>query len=137
MQYPSLIICSLYLMIFHHFFYSLSLIFFIWVLFSHAKWAIFFFFFSFFDELFFKSLSWSEFCWNFYLFVFYPKIIIISVRLARLNFANLFYYSAYFWYYSWVSLHFLVLLMCLTVLFQLTFTFIYSTFSKKFSVSAK
>ena len=27
--------------------------------------------------------------------------------------------------------------MGLTVLFQLTFTFIYSTFSKKFSISAK
>ena len=32
---------------------------------------------------------------------------------------------------------FLLLFMGLTVLFQLTFTFIYSTFSNKFSVSAK
>ena len=34
-------------------------------------------------------------------------------------------------------LHFLALLMDLTVLFQLTFTFIYSTFSNYFSVLAK
>ena len=32
---------------------------------------------------------------------------------------------------------FLLLFICLTILFHLTFTFIYSTFSKKFSVSAK
>ena len=32
---------------------------------------------------------------------------------------------------------FLLLFMDLTVLFQLTFTFIYNTFNKKFSVSAK
>ena len=62
---------------------------------------------------------------------------LLSVRLALIIFARLFYYSAYFYYYSWVSLHFLVLFMGLTVLFQLTFTFIYSTFSKKFSVSVK
>jgi len=54
-----------------------------------------------------------------------------------INFANLFYYSTYFCYYSWAPLHFLVLFMSHTVLFQLTFTFIYSTFSKKFLVSAK
>ena len=47
-------------------------------------------------------------------------------------FANLFYYSAYFFYNSWVSLNFLVLFMGLIVLFQVTFTFAYSTFSKKF-----
>ena len=47
-------------------------------------------------------------------------------------FANLFYYSAYFSYYLWVSLHFLVLFIGLTVLFQLTFIFMYNTFSKKF-----
>ena len=35
------------------------------------------------------------------------KIInIFSVCLASLFFANLFYYSTYFYYYSWVSLHF-------------------------------
>ena len=49
---------------------------------------------------------------------------------SMINFANLFYYSAYFSYYLWISLHFFIL-------FQLTFTFIYSTFNKKFSVSAK
>ena len=61
----------------------------------------------------------------------------LSVRLAKIIFANLFYHLAYFCYNSWVILHFLVLFMSPTVLFQLTFTFIYSTFSKKFSVSAK
>ena len=44
---------------------------------------------------------------------------------------------AYFCYYSWVPLYFWVLFMSLTILFQLTITFIYSTFSKKFSISAK
>ena len=53
------------------------------------------------------------------------------VCLAKIIFASLFYYSAYFCYYSWTPLHFLVLFMNLTILFQLTFTFIYSTFSKK------
>ena len=51
-----------------------------------------------------------------------------------INFANLFYYLIYFYYYLWVSLYFLVLFTSPTVLFQLTFTFIYSTFNKKFSV---
>ena len=50
---------------------------------------------------------------------------------------KLFYYLAYFCYYSLASLHFFVQFMGLTVLFQLTFTFIYSTFSNKFSVSVK
>ena len=48
-----------------------------------------------------------------------------------------FYYLAYFCNYSQVLLHFLVLFMSSTVLFQLPFSFIYSTFSKKFSISAK
>ena len=39
--------------------------------------------------------------------------------------------STYFRCYSWVSLYFLILFMSLTVLFQLTFTFIYITFNKK------
>ena len=50
---------------------------------------------------------------------------------------KLFYYLTYFFYYSWALLHFLVLFMGPTILFQLTFSFIYSTFSNKFSVSAK
>ena len=54
-----------------------------------------------------------------------------------INFASLFYYSAYFCYYLWAPLHFLVLFMGLTIQFQLIFTFIYNTFNKKFSVSAK
>ena len=61
----------------------------------------------------------------------------LSVCLAKIIFANLFYYSAYFCYYLWVSLHFLVLFMYLIVLFQLIFTFIYSIFSKKFSILTK
>ena len=61
----------------------------------------------------------------------------LSICLAKIIFANLFYYSAYFYYYSWVPLHFLVLFMGLIVLFELTFTFIYNSFSKKFLVSAK
>ena len=50
---------------------------------------------------------------------------------------NLFYYLIYFCYYLWVLLHFLVLFIGLVVLFQLIFTFIYSTFSKKISISIK
>ena len=61
----------------------------------------------------------------------------LSVRLAKIIFANLFYYSAYFCYHLWVPLHFLTLFISLTVLFQLTFTFIFSTFSKKNLILAK
>ena len=61
----------------------------------------------------------------------------ISIHLAWIIFSNLFYYSAYFCYYSWVTLHFLVLFIDPTILFQLTFTFIYSTFNKKILVLAK
>ena len=50
---------------------------------------------------------------------------------------SLVYYLAYFCYYSQASLHFLVLFMDLTILFWLTFTFIYSIFNKKFSVLTK
>ena len=60
-----------------------------------------------------------------------------SLRLDTNEKLKLFHYSAYFYYYSWVSLHFLVLFIDLTLLFQLTFTFIYSRFSNKFLVSAK
>ena len=60
-----------------------------------------------------------------------------SMHLALMKVANLFYYLTYFCYYLWISLHFLILFISLTVLFQLTFTFIYSTFSKKFWVSTK
>ena len=59
-------------------------------------------------------------------------MVLLGVCLASLFFANLFYYSAYFCYYSWVSLHFLVLFMDPIILFQLTFIFIYSIFSKFF-----
>ena len=37
--------------------------------------------------------------------------ILLSVRLAKIIFVNLFYYLGYFCYYSWVQLHFLVLFM--------------------------
>ena len=60
-----------------------------------------------------------------------------NVRLTNIIFVNLFYYLIYFCYYLWVLLHFLVLFMSLTILFHLSFTFIYGTFNKKFSVSAK
>ena len=46
------------------------------------------------------------------------------VCLAKIIFANLFDYLAYFCYYSWALLYFLVLFMSLNILFQLTFTFI-------------
>ena len=63
--------------------------------------------------------------------------MILSVCLAKIIFGNLFYYLACFYYYSWASLHFLVLFMGPTILFQLTFIVIYSTFNKEFSVLAK
>ena len=50
------------------------------------------------------------------------KKMTVSI-LVKIIFTNLFYYLTYFYYYLWVTLHFLVLFMGLTVLFQLTFTF--------------
>ena len=64
------------------------------------------------------------------------KIQIMVLFGSKLK-TNLFYYSTYFCYYLQAPLHFSVLFMGSTVLFQLTFTFIYSTFSKKISVSTK
>jgi len=78
---------------------------------------------------------------DFAIFLFKKKKSLICFNLnaclAKIIFANLFYYSTYFCYFLWVLLHFLVLLIDLTILFQLIFIFIYSTFSKKISVSAK
>ena len=54
-----------------------------------------------------------------------------------INFVNLFYYLIYFYYYLWVLLYFLVLFIDFIILFQLNFTFIYSNFSKKFSILTK
>ena len=71
--------------------------------------------------------------YNLHLEIFYK----LSVHLVKIIFVNLFYYSTYFYYYSWVALYFLILFIGLIVLFQLTFTFIDSIFSKMFSVSAK
>ena len=51
--------------------------------------------------------------------------------MCMINFFNLIYYSAYFCYYLYISLYFLILFIGPTVLFQLTFTFIYDTFKKK------
>ena len=61
----------------------------------------------------------------------------LSVRLALMKVTSLFYYSVYFFNYLWALLYYLILFICPIALFQLTFTFIYSTFSKKFLVSAK
>ena len=65
------------------------------------------------------------------------RFVILGCVWDKLILGSFFYYLAYFCYYSWVSLHFLVLFIVFTVLFQLTFSFIYSIFSKKFSVLAK
>ena len=64
------------------------------------------------------------------------KIKCVFGICLKSHFFFFFYYSAYFCYYSWVPLHFLVLFIGPIVLFQLPFNFIYSTFSKKFSISA-
>ena len=72
-----------------------------------------------------------------YFYWFANNFCALSVHLALALKASLFYYLAYFCYYLWTSLHFLVLFMSPTVLFQLTFTFIYSTFSKKLWVDPK
>ena len=55
----------------------------------------------------------------------------LRVCLDKLFLASLFYYSAYFCYYSWALLHFLVLVMDPIVLFQLTFTFFLQYFQQK------
>ena len=59
----------------------------------------------------------------------------ISLHFGTEKKWKLFQYLAYFCYYLWAPLHFLALFMDLTVLFQLTFTFIYSTFNNNFLVS--
>ena len=51
-----------------------------------------------------KSLLMCYFC-IFGLFIFFP----VKCSFDIINFTDLFYYSAYFYYFSWVSLHFLVL----------------------------
>ena len=53
-----------------------------------------------------------------------------SVHLAKFIFANLFFYSSYFCYYLWILLHFLILFIGLTILFQLTFN-LFTVFSTK------
>ena len=61
------------------------------------------------------------------------KILEAYVCVWQKNiFVSLFYYSDYFCYYSWALLHFLILFMSLTILFQLTFTFISVLSAKNF-----
>ena len=45
-------------------------------------------------------------------------LVMVCVRLAKIIFANLFYYSTYFYYYSWILLYFLILFMGLLILFM-------------------
>ena len=67
--------------------------------------------------------------------LFVDTNLMIQCQFGMINFANLFYYLAYFCYYLQISLHFLILFMGLIVLFQLTFTFIYSIFSLLLSIN--
>ena len=61
----------------------------------------------------------------------------LSVRLGVGEKLKLFHYSTYFYYYSWVPLHFLAQFMSPTILFQLTFSFIYRIFNNNFLVLTK
>ena len=56
----------------------------------------------------------------------------IKCPFGKNYFCQLILLLAYFCYYSWVSLHFLVLFMGFTVLFQLTFIFITVLSAKSF-----
>ena len=76
-------------------------------------------------------------CIYIYICVYVHSIKKLSLCLDTYYKWKLFHYSAYFYYYLWASLHFLLLFMGSAILFQLTFTFIYSTFNNKFLVSAK
>ena len=67
----------------------------------------------------------------------WKTISFLQVYLTKIIFANLLYYWSYFYYYSRVLLHFLIQFIHLTVLFQLSFIFIYRTLSKKISVSTE
>ena len=75
-------------------------------------------------------------CWNLEALSATNLLHWTKYLFGKIIFTNLFYYSAYFYYYSLVPRHFLVLFMNFTVLFQLIFTFIYNIFNKKLSVSA-
>ena len=81
------------------------------------------------------EINFSNFSYIFILNVNTIKIHIclgtISLRLDTDYKWKLFHYSTYFGYHSWALLHFLILFMGLTVFFQLSFTFIYNTFSNK------
>ena len=50
--------------------------------------------------------------------IFAKHFALTSCPFNMINFTNLFYYSAYFCYYSWVTLHFLVLFMSSILLFN-------------------
>ena len=56
---------------------------------------------------------------------------ILHMPLGWVEFFNLFPLLAYFCYYSWVLLYFLILFMDPTILFSLFFNFFFYTFSKK------
>ena len=64
---------------------------------------------------------------------FLLKKIHIGCIWDKLILGNFFYYLTYFWYYSWISLLFLVLFIGHTVLFQLTFSSIVLS-TKRFQV---
>jgi len=63
-------------------------------------------------------------------FVYYIKVQLYLIKCNCIS-------KNYFYYYLWVSLHFLILFMGPIILFQLIFTFIYNIFRKKFSILIK
>ena len=65
--------------------------------------------------------------WGFELMSTRFKTNQFSVYLVKIIFADLFYYSAYFYYYLWVLMHFLVLFIGLTILFHLPFNIFLGT----------
>ena len=74
-----------------------------------------------------QRVSYSIF---FYRFMF----LILALVCLKIQFFLLF---SLFCYYLLILLYFFILFMGLTELFQLLFSFIYSNFSKKFSISTK
>ena len=78
-------------------------------------------------------------CYNNFLFcfvLFFVKIIWQNAFGSKLKSQFILLFSL-FLLLSMASLHFLVLFMGSTVLFQLIFTFIYNISSKKFSISVE
>ena len=77
-----------------------------------------------------KPLQKVSYSFFFYRFMF----LILALVCLKIQFFLLF---SLFCYYLLILLYFLILFMGLTELFQLLFSFIYSNFSKKFSISTK